>query len=97
MRLVVAFTVLAACLYAGGCSRASQTAHAKHGTPLRPQPTAIKKSAKPIQATAVKLQPDAGAKFKAAREKARVKGVETLNQKDIEGLSLEQIRQLRGY
>jgi hypothetical protein len=45
----------------------------------------------------VKLQPDAGAKFKAAKEKARVKGVETLNQKDIEGLSLEQIRQLRGY
>jgi hypothetical protein len=93
MRLVVAFTVLAACLYAGGCSRASQTAHAKPGT----QPTAIKKSPKPIQAAAVKLQPDAGAKFKAAQEKARVKGVETLNQKDIEGLSLEQIRQLRGY
>jgi hypothetical protein len=97
MRLVVAFTVLAACLYAGGCSRASQTAHAKPGTPPRPQPTAIKKSLKPTQAATVKLQPDAEAKFKAAQEKARVKGVETLNQKDIEDLSLEQIRQLRGY
>jgi hypothetical protein len=45
----------------------------------------------------VKSQPDADAKFNAAQEKARVNGVQTLNQKDIEGLSLEQIKQLRGY
>jgi hypothetical protein len=37
------------------------------------------------------------AKFKAAQAKAQRDGVETLTQKDIEGLSLEQIKQLRGY
>src|SRR5512132_173690 len=36
-------------------------------------------------------------KFKAAQAKAQRDGVETLTQKDIEGLSLEQIKQLRGY
>jgi hypothetical protein len=36
-------------------------------------------------------------KFKAAQGKAQRDGVETLTQKDIEGLSLEQIKQLRGY
>ena len=40
---------------------------------------------------------EAEAKFKAAQAKARRDGVETLTQKDIEGLSLEQIKQLRGY
>jgi hypothetical protein len=40
---------------------------------------------------------DADAKFKAAQAKAQRDGVETLTQKDIEGLSLEQIKQLRGY
>ena len=39
----------------------------------------------------------AEAKFKAAQAKAQRDGVETLTQKDIEGLSLEQIKQLRGY
>jgi hypothetical protein len=96
MRLIIAFTVLAACIYAGGCSRASQTAHAKPGS-ARPHPTTVKKSSKPTQVTAVKSLPDTDAKFKAAQEKARVNGVETLNQKDIEGLSLEQIKELRGY
>ena len=36
-------------------------------------------------------------KFKAAQAKAQRDGVETLTQKDIEGLSLDQIKQLRGY
>jgi|SRR6476620_63824 hypothetical protein len=36
-------------------------------------------------------------KFKAAQAKAKRDGVETLTQKDIEGLSLDQIKQLRGY
>jgi hypothetical protein len=40
---------------------------------------------------------EAESKFKAAQTKARRDGVETLTQKDIEGLSLEQIKQLRGY
>ena len=35
--------------------------------------------------------------LKAAQAKAQRDGVETLTQKDIEGLSLEQIKQLRGY
>jgi hypothetical protein len=39
----------------------------------------------------------AEAKFKTAQAKAQRDGVETLTQKDIEGLSLEQIKQLRGY
>ena len=40
---------------------------------------------------------EAETRFKAAQAKARRDGVETLTQKDIEGLSLEQIKQLRGY
>lgn len=36
-------------------------------------------------------------KFKAAQAKAQKNGVETLTQEDIEGLSIEQIKQLRGY
>ena len=39
----------------------------------------------------------AEAKFKAAQAKARKNGVETLTQEDIEGLSIEQIKQRRGY
>jgi hypothetical protein len=37
------------------------------------------------------------AKFKAAQAKAKLGGVDTLTQKDIDGLSREQIKQLRGY
>ena len=40
---------------------------------------------------------EAGIRFKAAQAKAKLGGVHTLTQKDIEGLSLEQIKQLRGY
>ena len=40
---------------------------------------------------------EAEAKFKAAQAKAKLSGVHTLTQKDIDGLSLEQIKQLRGY
>ena len=39
----------------------------------------------------------AEAKFKAAQTKAKLSGVHTLTQKDIEGLSYEQIKELRGY
>jgi hypothetical protein len=38
-----------------------------------------------------------GAKFKAAQAKAKRNGVQTLTQADIEGLSSDQIKQLRGY
>jgi hypothetical protein len=37
------------------------------------------------------------AKFRAAQEKARLSGVHTLTQDDIDGLSPEQIKELRGY
>jgi hypothetical protein len=40
---------------------------------------------------------NAQAKFKAAQEKAKLSGVQTLTQEDIEGLSHEQIKELRGY
>jgi hypothetical protein len=36
-------------------------------------------------------------KFMAAKEKAEREGVHTLTAEDIQGLSLEQIRELRGY
>jgi hypothetical protein len=36
-------------------------------------------------------------KFKAAQAKAQKNGVEKLTQEDIEGLSIEQIKKLRGY
>jgi hypothetical protein len=39
----------------------------------------------------------AEAKFKAAQAKAKRDGVQNLTQKDIEGLSYEQIKRLRGY
>jgi hypothetical protein len=40
---------------------------------------------------------DPNAKFKAVQAKAKRVGVEQLTQKDIEGLTYEQIKQLRGY
>jgi hypothetical protein len=39
----------------------------------------------------------AEAKFEAAQAKAKTNGVETLTRDDIDGLSYEQIKQLRGY
>jgi hypothetical protein len=39
----------------------------------------------------------AEATFRAAQAKAKRDGVQNLTQKDIEGLSYEQIKQLRGY
>jgi hypothetical protein len=49
----------------------------------------------PAAVTPVKQDPNA--KFKAVQAKAKRVGVEQLTQKDIEGLSFEQIKQLRGY
>jgi hypothetical protein len=43
------------------------------------------------------VKQDSEVKFKAAQAKAKRDGVQTLTQKDIEGLSYEQIKQLRGY
>lgn len=60
----------------------------------RPEP-ARSTTAKTAATGAVKQ--DADVKFKAAQAKAKRDGVQTLTQKDIEGLSYEQIKQLRGY
>ena len=51
------------------------------------------------QADDISVHPvtDAQAKFKAAQEKAKLSGVHTLTQEDIEGLSYEHIKELRGY
>jgi hypothetical protein len=40
-------------------------------------------------------EPDA--KFKAAQAKAKLEGVDALTREDIEGLSREQLKELRGY
>ena len=66
---------------------------AAHGP--RPGPTLSKTVRTEALVGAVEQKSEA--KFKAAQAKAQRDGVETLTQKDIEGLSLEQIKQLRGY
>ena len=55
-------------------------------------------SGKPAKATPSSTAAQkAEAKFKAAQAKAKREGVENLTQKDIEGLSYAQLKQLRGY
>ena len=61
----------------------------------RPGP-ARSTTAKTAAATGAVKQ-DTDVKFKAAQAKAKRDGVQTLTQKDIEGLSYGQIKQLRGY
>ena len=73
--------------------RSKTTPVAAHGP--RPGPTPSKTVKTEVLAVAVEQKSEA--KFKATQAKARRDGVETLTQKDIEGLSLEQIKQLRGY
>jgi hypothetical protein len=51
---------------------------------------------KPPQDT-VESAVTADARFKAAQDKAKISGVHTLTQKDIEGLTSGQIKALRGY
>jgi hypothetical protein len=43
------------------------------------------------------VEPEAEAKFKAAEAKARREGVHSLTSEDIQGLSPDQIKELRGY
>jgi hypothetical protein len=42
-------------------------------------------------------KPDPQAKFKAAKAKAEKVGVENLSKEDVDGLTLAQIKELRGY
>jgi hypothetical protein len=74
--------------------RSTNPAHAaSNGS--HPSQTPSKKAAKTgtLNSAAQKSE----AKFKAAQAKAKRDGVQTLTQADIESLSLEQIKQLRGY
>jgi hypothetical protein len=79
----------------------SNRAYARSKTPphaadwQRPGP-ARSTTAKTAAATGAVKQ-DTDVKFKAAQAKAKRDGVQTLTQKDIEGLSYGQIKQLRGY
>jgi hypothetical protein len=43
------------------------------------------------------VEQETEAKFKAAQAKAKREGVDSLTREDIEGLSLEQLKELRGY
>ena len=60
-----------------------------------PGPARSKTAKKEAPRVAVAQKPDA--KFKAAQAKAKRDGVHTLTQKDIEGLSVAQLKQIRGY
>jgi hypothetical protein len=69
-----------------------------------PHAAAVRQRPGPARSTTAKtgtptraVAQNADAKFKAAQAKAQRDGVETLTQKDIEGLSYKQIKQLRGY
>ena len=58
-----------------------------------PPPLPVRKPQKALDV----VGQEAEAKFKAAQTKAAKVGVENLTQRDIDGLSFEQIKQLRGY
>ena len=74
---------------------------------LKPPPLPLKKPQPPMHPSPSASVPRSGeadegrreveAKFKAAQAKAKLGGVHTLTQEDIKGLSLEQIKELRGY
>ena len=72
---------------------------------LKPPPLPVRKPQRVQSPMALSASPsppgvvgqEAEVKFKAAQAKAKLGGVQTLTQKDIDGLSLEQIKQLRGY
>jgi hypothetical protein len=100
MRVTIALAVLAVCIALGGCSRPNQPAYAKpHPTKassVKPRPLHVRKPPQSRSASA-HSPATAEAKFEAAQKKAKLSGIHTLTQKDIEGLSLEQIKQLRGY
>jgi hypothetical protein len=61
----------------------------------RPGPTPSKSIDKEVQSGAVEQKSET--KFKAAQAKAEKLGVHKLTGQDIDGLSREQLRQIRGY
>jgi hypothetical protein len=58
---------------------------------------AMKQEAKCKSREAGAVEPDAEGRFKAAEAKAKKLGVHNLTKEDIEGLTYEQIKELRGY
>ena len=58
-----------------------------------PPPLPVRKPQKALDV----VGQEAEVKFKAAQAKAAKAGVENLTERDIDGLSFEQIKQLRGY
>ena len=65
----------------------------KPQSPMHPSPSA----SVPHPGEADEGRREVEAKFEAAQAKAKLGGVHTLTQEDIKGLSLEQIKKLRGY
>ena len=65
--------------------------HRKPQSPMHPSPSAS------VPREADEGRREVEAKFEAAQAKAKLGGVHTLTQEDIKGLSLEQIKELRGY
>jgi hypothetical protein len=65
----------------------------KPQSPMHPSPSA----SVPRPGEADEGRREVEAKFKAAQAKAKLGGVHTLTQEDIKGLSLDQIKELRGY
>jgi hypothetical protein len=68
----------------------------------RPQPARSTSAISPKRPKTAKTLPSAAAvqrpdRFEAAQAKAKRDGVHTLTQKDIEGLSVAQLKQIRGY
>ena len=78
---------------------------------VKPPPLPARKLPEPTKVSSLKPPPlpvrkpqqglglvgEEAAKFKAAQERAAKVGVENLTKKDIDGLSYEQIKELRGY
>ena len=64
-----------------------------------PDPTKMTAAKPPLPPKTPSQNPSATpeAKLSAAQEKAKLNGVHTLTQEDIDGLSPEQIKELRGY
>ena len=77
---------------------------------MKPPPLPVRKLPEPTKVSLLKPPPlpvrkpqqgpgvvgEEAAKFKAAQERAAKVGVENLTKKDIDGLSYEQIKELRG-
>lgn len=111
MRVIVSLIVLVALLPLGACSRKKDVAYAEafSAAPMDQSAAAATTTEyrmlpdgswtpSTIQPENEVVEQDSEASFEAARSKAdRLGGVHLLTQRDIDGLSHEQIQRLRGY